>query len=243
MKVLYLDSDVILFKDPFPVLNSYSGYDLIAQKDGYICAGFMYLHPTKETIKLLEITMDLRSKLRNADDQKAINIVIKNQTSVKLFLLPDNMFSSGAVFFKKHSYYWDKISDSQIMMHNNYVIGTQNKLYRLKEMKLYKLDVDGEYSNPNGRYLTLEKWRTYFFLQFYIDNESDLSLAIKLANRLNRSLIIPPIKCATTNNYCTLCDVFKKHCGQSILKNAHLPFKESVPIFATISDRFFLQMS
>ena len=158
VRVLYMDSDNILFKDPFPVLNSYNGYDFIAQRDVDICTGFIYLMPTLMTKQLLAKTIEIRPKLLNADDQKAFNMVVQNNTSVKLLFLPDHLFSSGAVFFKKHSYYWDKIRETQIMMHDNFVIGIKNKIYRLKELKLYKLDVNKEYSNPDAKYLTIEKW-------------------------------------------------------------------------------------
>ncbi|CBK23355.2 uncharacterized protein [Blastocystis hominis] len=218
VRVLYMDSDNILFKDPFPVLNSYNGYDFIAQRDVDICTGFIYLMPTLMTKQLLAKTIEIRPKLLNADDQKAFNMVVQNNTSVKLLFLPDHLFSSGAVFFKKHSYYWDKIRETQIMMHDNFVIGIKNKIYRLKELKLYKLDVDGEYSNPDAKYLTIEKCNTL----------NELSLAVVLANRLNRSLIIPPFKCAKTRKFCTLCQFNPTHCGHHILKNARLPYKESV---------------
>ena len=163
VRVLYMDSDIILFKDPFPVLNSYNGYDFIAQKDVDICTGFIYLIPTLMTKQILAKTIEIRPKLLNADDQKAFNMVVQNNTSIKLLFLPDHLFSSGAVFFKKHSYYWDKIRETQIMMHDNFIIGMKNKIYRLKELKLYKLDVDGEYSNPDAKYLTIEKWSICIF--------------------------------------------------------------------------------
>ena len=160
VRVLYLDSDIILFKDPFPVLNSYTGYDVLAQRDETICAGFMYLLPTRMTKQMLRKAIEIRPKLEKADDQKAINTVVENNTSIKVLLLPDFQFSSGSVFSKRHSYYWDSINENQIMWHDNYVVGTNNKNYKLKEMKMYKLDVNGEYSNPNAQYLTIEKWGT-----------------------------------------------------------------------------------
>ena len=167
VRVLYMDSDIILFKDPFPVLNSYKGYDIIAQRDSHICTGFMYLIPTIVTKQVLAESIEIRLKLANVDDQQAFNMVVQNNTSVSLLLLPDHLFSSGAVFFKKHSYYWDKIRETQIMMHDNYIVGSKNKIYRLKELKLYKLDVDGEYSNPDAKYLTIEKWSTCFIPILY----------------------------------------------------------------------------
>ena len=158
VRVLYIDSDIILFKDPFPVLNSYTGYDVLAQRDAAVCTGFMYLFPTLLTKQLLAKTIEMRPKMNKADDQTAFNVVVHRNPSIKLLLLPDSIFSSGAVFFKKHSYYWDRISDTQIMMHVNYVVGIKFKIYRLKELKMYKLDVNGEYSNPEAQYLTIEKW-------------------------------------------------------------------------------------
>ena len=158
VRVLYLDSDIILFKDPFPVLNSYTGYDFLAQRDDTICSGFMYLFPTRMTKQMLRKAIEVRPKLEKAGDQKAIITVVQNNTSIKVLLLPDSQFSSGSVFRKKHSYYWDSINENQIMWHVNYVVGINNKNYKLKEMKMYKLDVNGEYSNPEAKYLTIEKW-------------------------------------------------------------------------------------
>lgn len=39
--VLLFDSDVILVQDPFPSLLAYPSYDIVAQKDILVCAGFM----------------------------------------------------------------------------------------------------------------------------------------------------------------------------------------------------------
>lgn len=167
VSVLYLDSDIILFKDPFPVLNSYAGYDVLAQRDAAVCTGFLYLLPTRLTKQVLAKTVEIRPKLANADDQRAFNTVVRGNPSIKLLLLPDSIFSSGAVFFKKHSYYWDSVSDTQVMMHVNYVVGNGNKFYRLKEMKMYKLDVNGEYSNPEAQYLTIEKWGICLVIMLY----------------------------------------------------------------------------
>ena len=54
---------------------------------------------------------------------------------------------------------------------------------------------------------------------------------IELANKLKRSLVIPPFKCTQTNKYCTLCDIFGMDCGQKIQDKAIKPIKESVSLF------------
>ena len=43
--VLLFDSDVFLFQDPLPSILSLDDYDLIAQQDTSVCAGFMYTLP------------------------------------------------------------------------------------------------------------------------------------------------------------------------------------------------------
>ena len=162
IRVLYIDSDIILLKDPFPIINSFDKYDIIAQRDGTICSGFMYLYPTKTTKRVIRRAIKIRPLLVKAGDQKAIITAVREIRSVKVLLLPTTQFSSGEVFFKTHSYYWDKISQNQVIIHNNFVIGTNNKLYRFKEMKLYNLDINREYSDPNLSLLTIEKWSNVF---------------------------------------------------------------------------------
>lgn len=44
------------------------------------------------------------------------------------------------------------------MAHNNYVVGYENKIYRLKETGLYNLDLDEEYSSLTAKYLVLETY-------------------------------------------------------------------------------------
>lgn len=101
-------------------------------------------------------------------DQPVIEILrqLRVQPSLRWVLLPQDTFSSGSVFFQKHQFYWDAIGRrdegnrlvdaNQVIMHNNYVIGYTNKIYRLKEMKMYPLDVNGEYSSETARYLVLD---------------------------------------------------------------------------------------
>ena len=51
---------------------------------------------------------------------------------------------------------------------------------------------------------------------------------IRLANKLSRSLVIPPFKCENGTKYCNLCDIFGMDCGQAYQNMAEKPIKESV---------------
>ena len=106
-RVLYVDSDVILLKNPFPVLESYQGYDLIAQGDQWnICTGFFYLPSSEKAIGIMRHAKDL---VYNHDyrDQVAVNQAVK-ALNASILLLPQNAFPSGLEFFLKYQYYWDR---------------------------------------------------------------------------------------------------------------------------------------
>ena len=158
VRILYVDSDVILLKDPFYYLNSFTGYDILAQRDGNLCSGFMYMYPTKNTKLAVERSIKIRPSLPDANDQEALIAAFRTIKGFRLNLLPWDIIPSGEYFFKSHHYYWDPISSKQLTVHNNFIHGLENKLYRFKEIKMYKLDRNQEYSNPSAKYLTIENW-------------------------------------------------------------------------------------
>ena len=132
------------------LLNGYN-YDMLVQRDGTICSGFMFIYSRKSTIDLFKLDIG-----NNEGDQSALIHAYNQSKDVNLYFLPTDSFSSGEVFWRKHSFYWDPIDSKQIMIHNNYVRYREIKDYRFKEMHLYALDVNKEYSDPNGSYLTIE---------------------------------------------------------------------------------------
>ena len=60
------------------------------------------------------------------------------------------------------------------MAHNNYVVGYENKIYRLKETGLYNLDIDGEYSSLTTKYLVVETYDGLLFLILFNSYRSRL---------------------------------------------------------------------
>ena len=109
-RVLYVDSDVILLKNPFAVLESYEGYDLIAQGDQWnLCTGFFYLPSREKSIGVMKVAKDL---VYNHDyqDQVAVNQAVK-ALNASILLLPQDAFPSGLEFFSKYQYYWDRKGD------------------------------------------------------------------------------------------------------------------------------------
>ena len=149
--VFYMDSDIALLKNPFPYFYRLKSYDMLVQRDITICSGFMFIYSRKSTIDLFKIDIG-----NNKGDQAALIRAYNQKKNVNLNFLPTDTFSSGKVFWSSHSFYWNPIDSKQVMIHNNFVRYREIKDYRFKEMHLYVLDVNKEYSDPNGRYLTIE---------------------------------------------------------------------------------------
>ncbi|KAK8789327.1 hypothetical protein WA588_001212 [Blastocystis sp. NMH] len=221
--VLLFDSDVFLFQDPLPSILSLDDYDLIAQQDTSVCAGFMFFRPTLQSLTFLNLVLKTM-RLLHLSDQPAIGVLLamNTQPSLRWTLLPTESFSSGRVFFNEHQFYWDEVTPSQVIMHNNFVKGYGNKLYRLKEMKLYPLDADGEYSDPDAKYIMLD----------HVGEGKErraLVTLIEVANHLNRSFVLPTFDCPPTIHLakCNLCGI-DPQCQAAIMRKAALPWKEHV---------------
>ncbi len=165
--LLYMDSDVILLKNPFSYLQNITGYDLIAQKDVTVCTGFMYIRPTNQSIAVMTRAYEMVHQ-PDMDDQIAVNTALQ-ELSMPYLLLPTRFFPNGGDFFDRYQYYWDItgncdlsaliIDNDYYIFHNNCVRGRFGKELRFKEMKLYNLNVDGEYSAMR-KYLTVERINT-----------------------------------------------------------------------------------
>ena len=224
---LFFDSDIILFKDPFSGFPQPEDYDFVAQRDEHICTGFMYFRPTPNSFTLLKTSLAAMAG-REMNDQDAIQeIVMQNRISgLKWHYLDDATYSKGSIYFNAHQFPWVPTSPSQIMAHNNYVIGHVNKMYRLRELGLYAFDVNQEYSDPDAMYITLEE---------YTDRPEDQTLVmlVRIANALNRHLVVPQMSCLEGYGMvppCNLCGHQRFSCMNDILKYSKLPWKEHVRV-------------
>ena len=107
LRVLYMDSDIRLFKDPFPILRDYESYDMAAQRDDTLCAGFMYIQPTTETVRLFQVSVNEMYR-RGIMDQDALSIVVQQSSSFRFVFLPALQFMSGREYSRYHQFFWDK---------------------------------------------------------------------------------------------------------------------------------------
>ena len=199
--LLYMDCDIILFRDPWPILSAFSArdFDIVSQKDYTLNSGFMLLFPTNNTKTVLRrayFHMLQRAQL----DQESIVFAMKS-TPCALHLLPERQFSNGRVFFARHQFYWDRVGEDEVMMHNNFIIGSENKYYRLREMRLYEDDTDGYYSSPTRKYLMVDAEERKRNSTRYL-----MQVAV-LSRMLNRTFLLPTFLCPSffSVKKCNLC--------------------------------------
>ena len=216
--ILYSDSDIILFQNPYPYLHSIKTDSTIFQQDNTICTGFFFIKPTPLSISLLDHFLRRTDQIKN-DDQEGMIQAYKafNLTPV---LLPNTLFMNGAIFFRHHQYSWDEVSPSIIMMHNNYIRGHECKRLRMLEMGLVR---KREKDSESNLYLTAES-----MIYDRIAVRSQLQLLVSLSNQLNRILIIPPLKCSRGKGFCTICNQEGPNCFWDILQQLKNGYRESV---------------
>ena len=227
INVLYSDSDIILFKNPIPYLQSLNTQSIVFQQDTTLCTGFFFAKSNPFSISLFDQALQVINITRGGDQHSMMKVYRKRH--LKPYLLPNQQFCSGLVFFSSHQYSWDEVSPSIFMMHNNYVRGSICKELRMLELGYRRRK---EKDSEDHLYLTAESLP---FSETKLRNH--LTRLAHIANQLDRTLIIPPIPCSIGNGYCTLCNREKYGCFASILQSINHGYRESVFIFGFLSHR------
>lgn len=105
VNVLYSDSDIIIYHNPIPVIQSTPFNSSIFQKDMTICTGFFYMEPTPLSFDLMKRAL-VYIQEKHKTDQGSLIRTFKD-LKLTASILPSNLFQSGSVFFRRHQYWWD----------------------------------------------------------------------------------------------------------------------------------------
>lgn len=218
VSVLYSDSDIILYHNPIPIIQQFSFDSMAFQKDTTVCTGFFYARPTPLSFDLLNRSLE-NIATKHVGDQTSMRYAFRTM-NMDATILPVSQFQSGEVFFASHQYWWDPIDPSIVMMHNNYILGSTCKQYRMLEMNY----TSHRTKDPEDtRYLTAES------LPFNaIPLQKELTLLASIANRLNRVLIVPPIPCSIGKGFCTIANRYKFGCFAEVIEGVKAGYRESV---------------
>lgn len=82
------------------------------------------------------------------------------------------------------------LDHSYISVHNNFIIGTESKIYRAKEMLFFTVDYDSYYTSENNKYIS-----TVINTTNISDIETILYVLLTVGNRTNRIFILPSFPC------------------------------------------------
>lgn len=166
--VLLADVDAVWLSDPFLHMRS-AKIDIYAQLEdkGYLCGGFLYLRATKRVVALWNQVTEMFertvSKMRaeaptktaeempiwlkhyeHLHEQRYLNfLVTQKESSVVVKGLDQNLFPNGRHYFARQKP--QKAGIKPVVIHNNYIVGKQNKTRRFKETGLWRLDSENKY--------------------------------------------------------------------------------------------------
>jgi FkbM family methyltransferase len=156
-ELLWVDNDIVFFK-PFwnemdAAIQKNPNVDFLLQNDGWApCTGFWWMRKNKRTIKYVQRCWDwlrvqpfFQPGLTPAVyDQDAFSQVLNEQRQgkisvedhCKVVLVNDDLFPNGQRYFDQ------KRTQTAVMVHNNFIVGTQPKIDRFQQYGLWQPDED-----------------------------------------------------------------------------------------------------
>jgi hypothetical protein len=148
--VLYVDTDIVFFRDPFVHIFNLPPKDIYFQSDNSrevdafravigktnLCAGFMFIIPNKKCIELMDRSLNNIEKSNcKLYDQDAINDILKNKNKqiVDYGILSPSLFPNGKRYFEMR----EQCAKNPFIVHNNHIVGLDAKVNRFKKYGLW----------------------------------------------------------------------------------------------------------
>jgi len=221
--VIYSDSDIVFLKDISKDIQQFkkSDYDMMIQDDSRnfnkssnLCAGFMIFKPNNKCIKCLESAIkimkdnwDTHDKLAvgGGADQRAINLAIK-QTNIKVGILDLKEYPNGSRYFNNITSIYKSFKPK--IVHNNFIIGTKNKIERFKKHNLWFINLNKIetftdninitpklYGTQYGGFylpttLTKDFFNTKNIIYYGVGVGEDMSFDLIIGKKLNANIIL-----------------------------------------------------
>ena len=204
--VLHSDTDVFFKHNPFLHLNCtlQTHCDLMSLMDSSdYNAGFIYLRPTQENIRVYKTMKSMLKRRPRMDDQdqltRSIRLVSKKNKAFKAVKLPTNKFLCGLYYFEKgqRAFVDDNPCDECIVIHNNWIVTKEAKIYRFKEHGMWQYDDNLYYSSKTRKYIMFEN--PPIANSEWINNSEigSLTNALAIGQILNRTVILPKFHLVT----------------------------------------------
>ena len=133
---------------------------------------------------------------------------------LRLNVLDRRRFLSGVDYFEKSGRMFPKLSDGceasnqshcPLVVHNNWIVGKEAKIYRFREHLMWQYDGDEQYySSETRKYLTYTNPANAARKNVTERQVSTLKTALSVGHFLNRVVILPRFHCAITRQQCPL---------------------------------------
>ena len=209
--VLLVDLDIVFLKNPLPSIQECKDCDFVAQIDpdaAEINSGFYLVRHTTSGLTLFRNVVE-RIANHPRGDQEYVNEALRDfNGTIKIQRLPPDLFPLGNSFFQfgRRQFAGDNPCGECIIVHNNYIVSLQAKIYRFKEYGMWAVDLDGYYSDRTRKYITYGNPIDFYTHDDYkdIDTESmelsSLKNALIIGRILNRTVIMPKFHCYRRSN-------------------------------------------
>ncbi|KAK2161181.1 hypothetical protein LSH36_120g06033 [Paralvinella palmiformis] len=220
--VLHTDVDVTFFEDPIPLIESACAPDdcqMAAMLDVDVYnAGFIFLRPRPEVLLLYRRLRHL-CRYKRKDDQTCLNDVIQRMTDdVRVVGLSTEAFRSGVEHFEngRAEFGDNKRSPGCVVVHNNWLVGKEAKVYRYQENGFWAIDfvttstktMTNYYSDKNNRYLTFDLPPKESYRKDSLPTQAEtLRNALILGHILGRIVILPKFLCSDSTVGTYYCNV------------------------------------
>ncbi|ESO07131.1 hypothetical protein HELRODRAFT_170433 [Helobdella robusta] len=249
--VLHTDIDVVFLNNPMPyVEKSLKAFNMAILWDYSVYnAGFLAIKPTQFSLEVYLEMQYKTNKSASLDDQTALNSAIghlrkkykNNPQFSSVGVLDKSKFLCGKSYYEVVDRNFPTNNGSNncpgcLVVHNNWIVTMEAKVYRFKESLMWVVDKNGYYSDNEKKYLLYNNpYLTSPPANFSTEVEelNALKTAFALAQMLNRTLILPRFHCLGPKNprecsilhwvYVRTLDAFFEYRENSFLSNALVP--------------------
>ncbi|KAK2140425.1 hypothetical protein LSH36_1357g00009 [Paralvinella palmiformis] len=180
------------------------------------------------------------------NDQVYMNRAVRKLgKKIKIRYLPGELFQLGNVFFTKghRIFIGDNPCNECVLVHNNYIVSLEAKIYRFKEYGLWEVDGHGYYSDSDRKYISYDNPIEFNnkgkYKGFATEKMELMSLkaAFVIGRILNRTVILPKFHCHGAKGYNPLP-------GQMCHFGTHYSmrkFESYLPALTTYREHVFLE--
>ena len=215
--------------------------DIAALLDAHnLNAGFLVIRPSSKARQLYMLSRRLTNGNRMNDQgalNKAVNIMKRQRNKkgdLRVKALDRKRFINGAVYFEMYGNMFRNLSDScrqiyksncPLVVHNNWIVSKEAKIYRFREHLLWLYDGENQYySSETRKYLTYANPASALTSSARNVTEielSDLKTALVIGRFLNRAVILPKFHCMISHVQCILNTVIHIKTFDSIFSGSY----------------------